>query len=355
MSLNLLSKNATTYLNSKKPFVLFSLPEQREVTGYFQKDTTRFHFEETMQDGFIFQPFQMGTDGYAIPVEHATVISESFEEWKPNKNIIPSKASIEAKEAYKQLVQDAKGLISAKKIHKIVTSRRVSYPLKNFDMQLLMESLFPMYEHAFRYIWYHPDTGLWCGATPELLLEADGECFKTMALAGTRNIHGDSKVIWEEKERDEQQLVVDDITSKLQSILSVIKISKTTNHTAGSLVHLRTDISGFVKKGKGSLFSIAHTLHPTPAVCGTPTKKSFGFITEKEGYDREFYTGYLGILGRQHQASSFFVNLRCMKIEGNNAHVYVGGGITKGSDPEMEWIETENKQQTMLRVLEPLL
>lgn len=355
MSLNLLIEKSTQHLNAGKPFVLYSLPEQRDVKGLFQKDQTCFHFEENMNNGFIFQPFQIDTEGYAIPEERAEVISQSFDDWKPRRNTIPSNANETSKEAYQKLVEDAKNLIASKKIHKIVTSRKCSYPLKNYNVGVLIDTLFPLYSKAFRYVWYHPDTGLWCGATPELLLESDGACFKTMALAGTKPNDGIHKVEWGEKERDEQQLVVDDITSKLQSILSVIKISKTTNHTAGSLVHLRTDISGFIKKGKGSLFSIAHTLHPTPAVCGTPTKTSFNFITDQEGYDREFYTGYLGVLGNEQKGSSLFVNLRCMKIEGNQAHIYVGGGITQGSEPELEWIETENKQQTMLRVLEPFL
>ena len=44
-----------------------------------------------------------------------------------------------------------------------------------------------------------------------------------------------------------------------------------------------------------------------------------------------------------------------MKIEENFAHIFVGGGITADSNPEAEWEETQNKMQTMLQVLLPML
>ena len=52
-----------------------------------------------------------------------------------------------------------------------------------------------------------------------------------------------------------------------------------------------------------------------------------------------------------------FVNLRCMKIEllpnGEMAEatLFIGGGITKYSIPENEYLETVNKSMTMKKVL----
>ncbi len=48
---------------------------------------------------------------------------------------------------------------------------------------------------------------------------------------------------------------------------------------------------------------------------------------------------------------SFFSDVRCMQIKNKHALIYVGGGITKDSDPQLEWEETVNKTQTMMRVL----
>ena len=100
---------------------------------------------------------------------------------------------------------------------------------------------------------------------------------------------------------------------------------------------------------------IASALHPTPAVCGTPRLYSKHFIESNEGYKREFYTGYIGLMNNELSRSQVYVNLRCMKIEGNIANLYVGGGITADSEPKAEWEETQNKLQTMLHVLKPFL
>jgi isochorismate synthase len=119
-------------------------------------------------------------------------------------------------------------------------------------------------------------------------------------------------------------------------------------------VHIKTDISAEIKAGK-SISEVINALHPTPAVCGLPKADAKEFLLKNEGYDREFYSGYLGELNADAvtgaPVTDLFVNLRCMKIKGNVAHLYVGCGITKDSNPEKEFFETINKSMTMRRVL----
>jgi isochorismate synthase len=174
-------------------------------------------------------------------------------------------------------------------------------------------------------------------------------------LAGTKKIGGHFEPDWTSKEITEQEYVTEAITDCLQKVTSIIKISRTVTHRAGPVAHLRTDITGILKKGKATLDTISETLHPTPAVCGTPQKFAKEFILEKEGYDREFYTGFVGPVNRKDSNSFLFVNLRCAKIEEGMASFYVGGGITSDSIPESEWVETQNKLQSMLQVLHPFL
>ncbi|HEU0124995.1 MAG TPA: chorismate-binding protein, partial [Flavobacterium sp.] len=104
-----------------------------------------------------------------------------------------------------------------------------------------------------------------------------------------------------------------------------------------------------------TLEEVIDTLHPTPAVCGLPKKKSKVFILENENYDRTFYTGFLGELNstftETNTSSDLFVNLRCMQIQEDKAILYMGCGITKESIPEKEWEESVNKSMTMKRVL----
>ena len=98
------------------------------------------------------------------------------------------------------------------------------------------------------------------------------------------------------------------------------------------------------------LKQLISVLHPTPAVCGFPKLEAKKFILENENYNREYYSGFLGELNI-HDATDLYVNLRCMQIKNNQIHLYIGGGITKDSIPEKEWIETANKAMTMKKIL----
>ena len=96
--------------------------------------------------------------------------------------------------------------------------------------------------------------------------------------------------------------------------------------------------------------NLINSLHPTPAICGIPKSVATDFILKYEGYNRAYYSGYLGELN-MNDSTNLFVNLRCMQIENNMAAIYVGGGITNESIPENEWLETVSKSEIMKKVL----
>ena len=81
-----------------------------------------------------------------------------------------------------------------------------------------------------------------------------------------------------------------------------------------------------------------------------PKLSAINFINANEGYNREYYSGFLGEFRMQEQ-TNLFVNLRCCEIENNLITIYVGCGITKDSQAVKEFIETENKAKTILSVL----
>jgi len=148
--------------------------------------------------------------------------------------------------------------------------------------------------------------------------------------------------------------VTDFIVKRLREFTASVVVSEPYSLKAGSIWHIKTDISG-VLKDNSTLEEVIDTLHPTPAVCGLPKKKSKAFIIENENYDRTFYTGFLGELNSTFAgadaSSDLFVNLRCMQIQETKAILYMGCGITKESIPEKEWEESVNKSMTMKRVL----
>lgn len=340
---------------NKFPFVVFSNPHNSKVTGYFQKDGKNYASDEFENDKVVLAPFNFENALFCIPKVESELIEYEIEKKSISEVKIPLAENKEDQQQHLDIIRLSKKVIGSRKANKIVVSRRKDVPITNLDLSVIFIRLFNLYPNAYRYIWYHPETGVWCGASPEILLKTENTSFETMALAGTQVYNPKRAAIWTDKEREEQQIVTDAITSNLQKVTSVVKISKTYDHKAGALVHLRTDISGILKRNKATVNSVAKALHPTPAVCGTPQKEAKKFILENEGYNREFYTGFIGKINTKNQESELYVNLRCMKLEEGIASLYVGGGITNQSVAEDEWLETHNKLQTMLQVLEPLL
>lgn len=265
--------------------------------------------------------------------------------------------------AYLDAVQKAVEAIEAGEFKKVVFSRIKHVELAaDFSLTEVFERLCEKYANAFVSMVYLPQLDqVWLGATPETLVSVDKEgIFRTVSLAGTQSAFDVSgtpisvkQAAWTQKEIEEQALVGRYIISCFKKIRVREYLEEGPKTVvAGNLMHLRSDFSvdtkaiNFPELGTVML----ELLHPTSAVCGMPKMDALAFIQQYEGYDREFYSGYLGPINVGNE-THLFVNLRCMKIQNNVATLYAGGGITEDSVPEKEWQETEMKCQTMLSVL----
>ena len=353
--MNNLFDKITAQYHQKLPFVVYNKPNSEEVSALFMPNRALNFVSSFEEKGFVFAPFSSGEKVILFPEEKALRLSEVIQFKSYNlKDTFINLDSL-SKEKHIKTVESAIEKINGSSLQKVVISREELVAITNFDLIKIYRKLLSTYKNAFVYVWFHPEVGLWFGATPETLLSIQGATFKTMSLAGTQVYTENAKVIWKSKELDEQQLVTNFIESQLENIAVNLEIDKTETVKAGNLLHLRTKVSGNLKK-TSSLKELIRALHPTPAVCGLPREIASAFIFEKENYNRSFYTGFLGELNVQHsredkESSALFVNLRCMKIENNKAAIFVGGGITKDSNASKEWEETVLKSKTMKRVL----
>jgi isochorismate synthase len=230
-----------------------------------------------------------------------------------------------------------------------VVSRKENLKSSNFNLLNSYKKMLQLYPNAMVYLWFHPQVGCWTGASPERLIHCENQKFKTMALAGTQTYVDTIDVVWEKKEKEEQQFVTDYILKKIKGVVNNIEVTKPYTAKAGNLLHLRTDIYGDLQD-KNALEQLIFKLHPTPAICGVPKDSATQFILENEGYNRTFYAGYLGE-SHINNETNLYVNLRCMQITNTNISIYVGGGITAESNAEKEWGETVNKAEVMKKVL----
>lgn len=204
------------------------------------------------------------------------------------------------------------------------------------------------YSTTFNYILQIEDRDCWLAATPELLVRRNSDCVSSMALAGTKPADGDSE--WTTKEYHEQEVVTQQIQANYaDSGYQEIQTDGPNTIRSGYVEHLQTLISA--RDTDNENFNLLlEKLHPTPAVCGYPTDDAKKIISQAEQHERELYTGYIGITTEENE--QYFVNLRCMKLRTQSALLYLGGGITKGSEMESEWQETENKARTLTSLIE---
>jgi isochorismate synthase len=214
------------------------------------------------------------------------------------------------------------------------------------DPKILFEQLLQQYPNALVYYFHDTCLGTWIGASPEILMERTPKHWRTMALAGT-------KAAFEErdftaKEYNEHAMVTEFIEGQLRQIPGAnVQVSELLTYSPGPVTHLLQELKWQMPQSVLPLL-LKH-LHPTPAVAGLPKKVAQQYLQVIEGHERRLYTG---VIGRSMPGTEkLYVNLRCAEFCNQTLYSYVGGGFTPDSIPELEWEETENKSQTLLRLL----
>ena len=342
------------HFNSRLPFVVYRKPGENTLHAIFQKDDLLHTTTDFSESGFVFAPFDLKNPSVLFLADFCENKSAIYQNTDQNQDNHLSAYNIEnetlSKKNHLQLVQ--KGITAIKQNHfkKVVLSRKEEVKLSVNNELGWYKNLLKKHPLAMVYWWFHPKVGCWMGATPETLFQVNKKQFYTMSLAGTQKFEENKTVVWQEKEREEQQFVTDYIVERLEGKLTQLAVTTPKTVRAGNIMHLQTEITGTIEKTTAKTGDFIKALHPTPAVCGLPKEAAEQFILENENYHREFYTGFLGELNVKEN-THLFVNLRCMKLQNQKATLYAGGGITTDSVAEKEWEETVYKSHNMKEIL----
>lgn len=342
---------ATTY---QKPFITYRLPNEKEsITLIIKENSAKEIIDYTNiseKSGFIFTPFDTKNNAsfFIVPEE----ILKGDKGFRGDLFLDKNKGNVrqnalqknnETQAAYKSQFEQMHILLKQNSLQKIILSRTLT--LENFPKEeqiYTYYNLINQYPQAMVY-WVHlPHLGVeWMGATPELLVAKSDNYIETLALAGTKKADEN----WTVKEREEQQMVVDYISEQLKDFQPIV--SETETLDTGAVQHLATH---FKIHTTSNLFPIIEKLHPTPAICGLPQQSAFEAIRKIETHSREYYCGFLGPININNTTATF-VNLRCMQLANHQVRLYMGGGLTKDSNLDREWQETERKADTLRRFL----
>ncbi|MGK5171044.1 isochorismate synthase [Geodermatophilus sp. CPCC 205761] len=252
--------------------------------------------------------------------------------------------------------------ITAGELEKVVLARDL---LVTADAPLDPRALLARLAARFPGCWTFAVDGL-LGATPELLLRRTGRELSSRVLAGTapRGAGADddrlaAALLTSGKDRAEHALAVDSLVRALEPHCSSLTApAEPELLTLANVRHLATDVSGVQRpggaRGRAGLLELVGAVHPTAAVCGTPTAAAAGLIGELEGMDRGRYAGPVGWLDARGDGE-FGLALRCAQLsddEPATARLFAGCGIVAGSDPAAELAETQAKFAAFQAALE---
>ncbi|MEV8451719.1 anthranilate synthase component I family protein [Streptomyces sp. NPDC052095] len=254
-------------------------------------------------------------------------------------------------EAFRSSVERAKEYIAAGDAFQIVLSRQLSRPLRAEPLDL--------YRHLRAtnpspYM-YHLSLGAGrhvIGASPELLVKAEGRRVETRPLAGTRPRHPDPEtdldleyeLLADEKERAEHVMLVDLGRNDLGRVtetgsVTVDEIMRVERFS--HVMHLSSTVSGRLAEGRTVLDALRSTF-PAGTLSGAPKIRAMEIIAELEPQQRGVYGGALGFAGHDGLAD-FAIVLRTMVVADGQVHVQAGAGIVADSDPGAEFRETLHK------------
>ena len=259
---------------------------------------------------------------------------------------------------WEQAVAAAVAAIKAGRLRKVVLARdlyaTVDQPI---DPRILLRRLAARYPECYTFAC----DGM-VGATPELLIQQTGREVSALVLAGTTPRGGNpaedealgAELLASAKNTEEHSYAVASMRDTLGPLCDTLDVeARPALLKLPNLQHLGTRVRGTLAPTgtPRSALALAAAVHPTAAVCGTPTGAAFELIRELEHMDRERYAGPVGWVDAEGNGE-WGIALRCAQLSGRSARLFAGCGIVAGSDPAAELAEAQVKFRPMRGALE---
>jgi anthranilate synthase component 1 len=271
------------------------------------------------------------------------------------------------RDAYIKAVEVAKEAIASGEAIQVVLARRQSFELpadpatgRTLDGIALYRALRRVNPSPYLFFVRTPSFEV-VGASPELLLQVEGDKLTTHPIAGTRPRGADERedqILAEQlqrdpKERAEHIMLVDLGRNDLGRVSrpGTVTVSKYMEVEKYShVLHLVSHVEGRLKPGLDALDAL-RSVFPAGTLSGAPKVRAMQLIAAAEGERRGLYGGAVGYLGYDGNLDTA-ITIRSAVLREGRAHIHTGAGIVAGSVPEKEFEETEHKAAALRRAIE---
>lgn len=276
-----------------------------------------------------------------------------FKQLKPENPIeqITSCVKISHSPSWVEWEKNVKHVLSIKNLEKIVLARQTQFT--TIPSWPLFQNLEEKAETATCFAFQFSKDSTFLGATPETLFHRKKNVVFSEAIAGTRlrGINEDElahELKFSAKDNREFNFVKTFIEQALLPLSSQLNWQEDQILRTTSVQHLYNRAMATLAADCTDQKLLA-ALHPTPAVCGTPTQEALKLLKSLEPFQRGWYSGAIGWLGTK--GADIAVGIRSALVTSSCLKVFAGAGIIRESNPLKEWEELEAKTVTFCKIL----
>ena len=196
------------------------------------------------------------------------------------------------------------------------------------------------------------------GASPEILVRLEDDEVTLRPLAGTRkrgmtpeeDEHNAKELLADPKEIAEHLMLIDlgrNDVGRVSKIGSVQVTQKMAIEKYSHVMHIVSNVECELKEGMSSIDVLKATF-PAGTLSGAPKVRAMEIINEVESLKRNIYSGAIGNLS-WHGGMDLAIAIRTAVIKDEVLYVQAGAGIVYDSVPELEWQETMDKAQALIK------
>jgi anthranilate synthase component 1 len=292
------------------------------------------------------------------PVSHYDKSNKTRRRGAAERSPSRFKSNFERKE-FMEAVERTKSYIQAGDIIQAVISQRwkTKLDVSPFDLYRALRVLNPS-----PYMFYlKMESDFLVGSSPEVMVRVEGDRVENRPIAGTRPRGRDEKedtqleqeLLSDPKERAEHIMLVDLARNDLGRIAEVGTVKVDEFMTVEKYSHVMHIVSNVIAKlvaGKDA-FDVIKATFPAGTLSGAPKVRAMEIIEEMEPARRGAYGGAVGYFSFSGNMDTC-ITIRTFVIRENEVFIQAGAGIVADSDPEREYMETENKVKALIRAVD---
>lgn len=292
---------------------------------------------------FTWRPFDSRQSEEWLAFSPALIAAQLFQKGEPLP-FSPLKPlrfrSSPEKTVWEEKIQSALQAIQRGEMEKVVAAKRVEVECGAPIDAIALFSVLKKPGQTNFFLQPSPHTAF-LGSSPERLYKRTGRLIECDALAGTRPLAKKDELLKSQKDLHEFAIVKNRIKEALQPLSqSGVQISPCSIASTSTISHLHAKITAELKEEIDDRM-LLDALHPTPALGGWPKEKAAFWQQENEPFVRGLYGAPIGYMSEE--SAEFAVAIRSCLVIGSRLFLYAGTGIVAGSDPALEWEESEQK------------